>query len=128
MFVLEQEEYRKEGIDWMPIDFGLDLQACIDLVEKVMHVFLLAHSHLRSVVPACHVDPRQDLGPGQGWELGQESSALCILMAFVCSTCDILSKCSCHLLHSIISNTDCCYAFAAYSWSPFLMREETCRD
>ncbi|XP_027369819.1 myosin-15 [Bos indicus x Bos taurus] len=32
--VLEQEEYRREGIDWVSIDFGLDLQACVDLVEK----------------------------------------------------------------------------------------------
>ena len=35
MFVLEQEEYKKEGIDWVFIDFGLDLQACIELLEKV---------------------------------------------------------------------------------------------
>ena len=35
MFVLEQEEYKREGIDWVFIDFGLDLQACIELIEKV---------------------------------------------------------------------------------------------
>lgn len=35
MFVLEQEEYKKEGIQWEFIDFGMDLAACIELIEKV---------------------------------------------------------------------------------------------
>lgn len=35
MFVLEQEEYKKEGIEWEFIDFGMDLAACIELIEKV---------------------------------------------------------------------------------------------
>jgi len=35
MFVLEQEEYKKEGIQWEFIDFGMDLEACIALIEKV---------------------------------------------------------------------------------------------
>jgi len=34
MFVLEQEEYKAEGIDWVFVDFGMDLQACIELFEK----------------------------------------------------------------------------------------------
>ncbi|VDO30677.1 unnamed protein product [Onchocerca flexuosa] len=38
MFVLEQEEYKRENIAWTFIDFGLDLQACIELIEKPLGI------------------------------------------------------------------------------------------
>lgn len=45
MFVLEQEEYTREGIEWVFIDFGLDLAACIELIEKVK-----AHTELNKEI------------------------------------------------------------------------------
>lgn len=34
MFTLEQEEYKREKIEWTFIDFGVDSQATIDLIAK----------------------------------------------------------------------------------------------
>merc|ERR1712213_260476 len=36
MFTLEQEEYVKEGLDWANVDFGMNLQPCINMFEKPM--------------------------------------------------------------------------------------------
>ncbi|XP_050019390.1 myosin-15 [Alexandromys fortis] len=38
LFILEQDEYKKEGLEWIAIDYGLDFQACIDLIEKPMGI------------------------------------------------------------------------------------------
>uniref|UniRef100_A0A4W5PRS5 Myosin motor domain-containing protein n=2 Tax=Hucho hucho TaxID=62062 RepID=A0A4W5PRS5_9TELE len=41
MFIREQEEYKREGIEWTFIDFGLDLQAGIDLIEKPLGIMYI---------------------------------------------------------------------------------------
>merc|ERR1712123_107388 len=41
MFVVEQQEYISEGIDWVMVDFGMDLQACIVMFEKPMGVWAI---------------------------------------------------------------------------------------
>jgi len=49
MFVLEQEEYKREGIQWTFIDFGMDLADCIELLEKPMGIFSILEEE--SIVP-----------------------------------------------------------------------------
>merc|ERR1712141_315074 len=41
MFVVEQEEYLAEGIDWAMVDFGMDLAACIIMFEKPMGIWAI---------------------------------------------------------------------------------------
>merc|ERR1712106_1265455 len=41
MFVVELEEYVREGIDWVMVDFGMDLAAAIIMFEKPMGIWAI---------------------------------------------------------------------------------------
>lgn len=51
MFILEQEEYARENIDWKFIDFGHDLQPTIDLIEKTNPIGILSCLDEECVIP-----------------------------------------------------------------------------
>ncbi|EPR79697.1 Myosin heavy chain, partial [Spraguea lophii 42_110] len=51
MFILEQEVYKTENIDWNFIDFGLDLQPTIDLIEKTSPIGILSYLDEECVMP-----------------------------------------------------------------------------
>merc|ERR1712109_251531 len=41
MFVVEQEEYVAEGVEWVMVDFGMDLAAAIIMFEKPMGIWAI---------------------------------------------------------------------------------------
>merc|ERR1719483_97441 len=41
MFVVEQEEYVAEGVEWAPVDFGMEAAACITMFEKPMGIWAI---------------------------------------------------------------------------------------
>ncbi|KAJ5833403.1 hypothetical protein N7474_001714 [Penicillium riverlandense] len=51
MFVLEQEEYAREQIEWQFIDFGKDLQPTIDLIELTNPIGIFSCLDEDSVMP-----------------------------------------------------------------------------
>merc|ERR1712042_164040 len=48
MFVVEREEYVKEGIDWVMVDFGMDLAAAIIMFEKPMGIWAILEEKLKA--------------------------------------------------------------------------------
>eukprot|EP00833_Pecoramyces_ruminatium_P015999 jgi/Orpsp1_1/1190031/evm.model.d7180000076232.1 len=51
MFIMEQEEYLREGIEWKFIDFGLDLQPTINIIEKTSPIGIFSCLDEECVMP-----------------------------------------------------------------------------
>ncbi|ORX33259.1 P-loop containing nucleoside triphosphate hydrolase protein [Kockovaella imperatae] len=51
MFTLEQEEYTREGIEWNFVNFGLDLQPTIELIESSMPIGILSCLDEECIMP-----------------------------------------------------------------------------
>ncbi|KAG0416787.1 putative myosin heavy chain, partial [Dictyocoela roeselum] len=54
MFILEQEIYRRENIEWNYIDFGKDLQPTIDMIEKNNPIGIFAFLDEECVMPGAN--------------------------------------------------------------------------
>ena len=80
MFTLEQEEYAREGIEWNYVNFGLDLQPTIELIESSMPVGILSCLDEECIMPKAtdrsFTDKLQDLWePPKGMTHGHPGAA-----------------------------------------------------
>merc|ERR1712228_7141 len=57
MFVEEQEEYKREGIQWAFVDFGMDLVKTIELIEKKMGILSMLEKMMNK-----HLGKHQSFG------------------------------------------------------------------
>lgn len=60
MFMLEQQEYAREMIQWDYMNFGLDLQPTIDLIESTSPVGILATLDEECIMPRANDDTFTD--------------------------------------------------------------------
>lgn len=67
MFTLEQEEYSREGIKWDYVNFGLDLQPTIELIESTQPVGILPLLDEECIMPRA-TDLTFTEKVQQGWE------------------------------------------------------------
>ncbi|WVN90734.1 uncharacterized protein L203_105976 [Cryptococcus depauperatus CBS 7841] len=74
MFTLEQEEYAREGIQWDYVNFGLDLQPTIDLIESTNPVGILSLLDEECIMPKA-TDITFTEKVQSGWEIPKGASA-----------------------------------------------------
>ncbi|WRT65740.1 uncharacterized protein IL334_002688 [Kwoniella shivajii] len=73
MFTLEQEEYAREGIEWDYVNFGLDLQPTIELIESSQPIGILSLLDEECIMPRA-TDLTFTEKVEHGWETRKGSS------------------------------------------------------
>ncbi|ORY24050.1 P-loop containing nucleoside triphosphate hydrolase protein [Naematelia encephala] len=75
MFTLEQEEYAREGIEWDYVNFGLDLQPTIELIESSKPIGILSMLDEECIMPKA-TDLTFTEKVQHGWEKPKNGKAL----------------------------------------------------